>query len=51
MEETFIEFSPDMNLVRDTCDRVALIRGEKIIRIGRTADCSRIFMRWSDSAR
>jgi ABC-type multidrug transport system ATPase subunit len=52
MDETFIAFSsPDMNFVRDTCDRVALMRGEKIIRIGRTADRSRIFMRRSDSVR
>jgi ABC-type glutathione transport system ATPase component len=34
MEETFIAFSPDMDFVRDTCDRVARMRGGKIIRIG-----------------
>jgi methyl coenzyme M reductase system subunit A2 len=27
-----------MDFVRDTCDRVALMRGGKIIQIGRTAD-------------
>jgi methyl coenzyme M reductase system subunit A2 len=38
MDETFIVVSHDMDFVRDTCDRVALMRGGKIIRIGRTAD-------------
>ena len=38
MDETFIVVSHDMDFVRDTCDRVALMRGGKIIQIGRTAD-------------
>jgi len=38
MDETFIAFSHDMDFVRETCDRVALMRGGKIIQIGRTAD-------------
>jgi methyl coenzyme M reductase system subunit A2 len=38
MKETFIEFSHDMDFVRDTCGRVALMRGGKNIQIGRTAD-------------
>jgi methyl coenzyme M reductase system subunit A2 len=38
MDETFIVVSHDMDFVKDVCDRVALIRGGKIIRIGRTAD-------------
>jgi methyl coenzyme M reductase system subunit A2 len=38
MDETFIVVSHDMDFVRDTCDRAALMRGGKIIQIGRTAD-------------
>jgi len=38
MDETFIVVSHDMDFVRDTCDRVALMRGGKIIQIGRTVD-------------
>jgi methyl coenzyme M reductase system, component A2 len=36
MDETFIVVSHDMDFVRDTCDRVALMRGGKIIDIGPT---------------
>jgi len=38
MDETFIVVSHDMDFVRDVCDRVALMRGGKIIEIGKTAD-------------
>ena len=38
MDETFIVVSHDMDFVRDICDRVALMRGGKIIEIGKTAD-------------
>jgi len=38
MDETFIVVSHDMDFVKDTCDRVALMRGGKIIQIGKTAD-------------
>ena len=38
MDETFIVVSHDMDFVRDVCDRVALMRGGKIIEMGRTAD-------------
>jgi methyl coenzyme M reductase system subunit A2 len=38
MDETFIVVSHDMDFVRDTCDRIALMRGGKIIQIGKTAD-------------
>jgi methyl coenzyme M reductase system subunit A2 len=38
MDETFIVVSHDMDFVKDICDRVALMRGGKIIRIDRTAD-------------
>ena len=38
MEETFIVVSHDMDFVRDICDRLALMRGGKIIKIGPTAD-------------
>jgi methyl coenzyme M reductase system subunit A2 len=38
MEETFIVVSHDMDFVRDICDRLALMRGGKIVQIGRTAD-------------
>jgi ABC-type branched-subunit amino acid transport system ATPase component len=41
MEETFIVVSHDMDFVRDICDRLALIRGGKIIRIGPTAEAER----------
>jgi methyl coenzyme M reductase system, component A2 len=37
MDETFIVVSHDMDFVRDICDRVALMRGGKIIGIGPTA--------------
>ena len=38
MEETFIVVSHDMDFVRDVCDRIALMRGGKIVQIGKTAD-------------
>jgi methyl coenzyme M reductase system subunit A2 len=38
MEETFIVVSHDMEFVRDVCDRLALMRGGKIVQIGKTAD-------------
>jgi methyl coenzyme M reductase system subunit A2 len=38
MEETFIVVSHDMEFVRDICDRIALMRGGKIVEIGKTAD-------------
>jgi methyl coenzyme M reductase system subunit A2 len=38
MDETFIVVSHDMEFVRDTCDRLALMRGGKIIQIGKTAE-------------
>ncbi len=38
MDETFIVVSHDMDFVRDVCDRVALMRGGKVIEIGKTAD-------------
>lgn len=38
MDETFIVVSHDMEFVRDLCDRVAFMRGGKIIEIGPTAD-------------
>ena len=37
MDETFIVVSHDMEFVRDICDRLALMRGGKIIDIGPTA--------------
>jgi methyl coenzyme M reductase system, component A2 len=37
MDETFIVVSHDMDFVRDVCDRVALMRGGKIIDVGPTA--------------
>jgi methyl coenzyme M reductase system subunit A2 len=37
MDETFIVVSHDMDFVRDICDRLALMRGGKIIAIGPTA--------------
>jgi methyl coenzyme M reductase system, component A2 len=38
MDETFIVVSHDMDFVKDTCDRVALMRGGKIIQMGTTDD-------------
>lgn len=38
MDETFIVVSHDMDFVQDVCDRVALMRGGKIIDIGPTAE-------------
>jgi len=38
MDETFIVVSHDMDFVRDVCDRVALMRGGKVIEIGKTTD-------------
>jgi methyl coenzyme M reductase system subunit A2 len=36
MDETFIVVSHDMDFVRDICDRLALMRGGKIVQIGTT---------------
>ncbi len=38
MEETFIVVSHDMDFVKDICDRLALMRGGKIVQIGRTEE-------------
>ncbi len=38
MDETFIVVSHDMDFVRDICDRLALMRGGKIVEIGNTAE-------------
>jgi methyl coenzyme M reductase system subunit A2 len=38
MDETFIVVSHDMDFVRDICDRLALMRGGKIIQIGTSAE-------------
>jgi methyl coenzyme M reductase system subunit A2 len=38
MDETFIVVSHDMEFVEDICDRIALMRGGKIIQIGKTAE-------------
>jgi methyl coenzyme M reductase system, component A2 len=38
MDETFIVVSHDMDFVRDICDRLALMRGGRIVMIGKTAD-------------
>jgi methyl coenzyme M reductase system subunit A2 len=38
MEETFIVVSHDMDFVRDICDRLALMRGGKIVMIGKTEE-------------
>jgi methyl coenzyme M reductase system, component A2 len=38
MDETFIVVSHDMDFVQDICDRVALMRGGKVMEIGNTAD-------------
>jgi methyl coenzyme M reductase system subunit A2 len=37
IDETFVIVSHDMEFVRDICDRVALMRGGKIIEIGETS--------------
>jgi len=41
MDETFIVVSHDMDFVRDICDRLAFMRGGKIIQIGPTAEVLR----------
>ena len=38
MDETFIVVSHDMDFVRDICDRIALMRGGKIVKIGPAAE-------------
>jgi methyl coenzyme M reductase system subunit A2 len=38
MDETFIVVSHDMDFVRDICDRLALMRGGKIVQTGTTAE-------------
>lgn len=38
IDETFIVVSHDMEFVHDICDRVALMRGGKIVEMGKTAD-------------
>ncbi len=38
MDETFIVVSHDMDFVKDICDRLALMRGGKIVKIGPTAE-------------
>ena len=38
MDETFIVVSHDMDFVKDVCDRCALMRGGKIIQIGKTSE-------------
>ena len=38
MDETFIVVSHDMDFVRDICDRLALMRGGKIVQMGKTAE-------------
>ncbi|MEN6395556.1 MAG: ATP-binding cassette domain-containing protein, partial [Methanoregula sp.] len=38
MDETFIVVSHDMDFVRDICDRLALMRGGKIVQTGPTAE-------------
>ena len=38
MDETFIVVSHDMDFVHDICDRLALMRGGKVVRIGTTAE-------------
>lgn len=38
MEETFIVVSHDMDFVRDICDRLALMRGGKIVKLGPTKE-------------
>lgn len=38
MEETFIVVSHDMEFVRDICDRLALMRGGKVVKLGPTKE-------------
>jgi methyl coenzyme M reductase system subunit A2 len=38
IDETFIVVSHDMEFVREICDRIALMRGGKIVEIGKTVD-------------
>jgi len=38
IDETFIVVSHDMDFVSDICDRLALMRGGKIVEMGKTAD-------------
>jgi len=38
MDETFIVVSHDMDFVKDICDRLALMRGGKIIQVGKTEE-------------
>ncbi|MFZ1129053.1 methyl coenzyme M reductase system, component A2 [Methanoregula sp.] len=38
IDETFIVVSHDMEFVREVCDRIALMRGGKIVEMGKTAD-------------
>ena len=38
IDETFVVVSHDMEFVRDICDRLALMRGGKIVEIGKTAE-------------
>jgi len=38
IDETFVVVSHDMEFVHDICDRLALMRGGKIVEIGKTAD-------------
>jgi methyl coenzyme M reductase system subunit A2 len=38
MDETFIVVSHDMDFVRDICDRAALMRGGKIVKMGPTTE-------------
>ncbi|NYT07175.1 MAG: methyl coenzyme M reductase system, component A2 [Methanomicrobiales archaeon] len=38
MDETFIVVSHDMDFVKDICDRLALMRGGKIVQIGNTEE-------------
>ena len=38
IDETFIVVSHDMEFVREICDRIALMRGGKIVEMGKTAD-------------
>jgi methyl coenzyme M reductase system subunit A2 len=35
MDETFIIVSHDMDFVREVCDRVALMKGGKIVEMGK----------------
>jgi len=38
IDETFIVVSHDMEFVREICDRIALMRGGKIVEMGKTAE-------------